>query len=661
MLRASDAPHRGTFAGATNIAPSGRGILRQDLPQLAVVRIAGRSIATRDDQPANPMPRGIMCAGRRIAHGGHAARWLRRAICSRTWFWGALLAVIAGCGGSGGHWYDGCSPAPSISSTPDTVAYVGKPYVYGITAFHLCDALIPFPCANVDAIRVPAGATFSDTQAPYILWTPSLSQANTYAAFEIATKTDACGGRATQSWTVYVVPDTTPPSVNSVSPRSGTTNVAINSSITAIFSEPIDPQSVTSTSFTVTGPAGVIPGSVAVNGSSATFIPAADLPTSSSISTTLTSAIKDLSGNALTSTYAWTFTSAAAPATPPPGWTWNVFGGSDIYWTSIALDSSDHVYIAYQSAFGLGRYATGRVLVLTNASGSWNSVFEEEIAPDWYAYSATASVSLLINVDASAHVAYLDYSNRQLKHATNKSGSWVSEIVDSNVLPKTLWMAHDGASHLHLIYNGKLGAVTATYATNASSVWVNQSIGSDAAEYATSPAIAVDPYGNTHVAYYDAATAELKHVTNASGAWVTEVADNQGDVGRYVSIASDTSGSMHLSYYDASNGALKYATNATGLWVTEIVDNVGDVGVGTAIALDASDHVHIGYTDATNHALKYATNATGAWQTLIVDGASYVGGIVASNNGYPSIAVDSTDKVHISYRGDGRLKYATNR
>jgi hypothetical protein len=578
---------------------------------------------------------------------------------AKAWFLSALLALLSACGGGEGGIFDSCTPPPSISSTPQSTATVGQEYVYGIHAIHLCGGIIPFPCRNVDALRLPAGATFSDTQAPYILWTPSPSQANSNAAFEIATKPDSCGDRVTQSWTVYVTADTTPPALASKYP-SAQTDVPLTTSIGITFSEPIDANSIDLNSFIVTGPAGPIPGSIATyTPATATFHPTADLPASSSISITLTTAIKDLSGNALTSNYTWTFTTAAIPPAPPPGWTWATVVstiGVAIRWTSLALDSSDHVYIASQDEQPLtATQQRGSILLSTNVSGSWLTTTIDSVAPTVY-----SSISSLVNTDATVHIGYYDFTRHQLKHATNESGSWLSEIVDPNALNvTTVLMTHDVGSHIHLIYNPD-GAVA--YATNATGAWAAQPIGSINAIYgdATTAAIAIDPPGNIHVAYYDSAAAALKHVTNTSGTWETETVDSQGDVGLHVSIASDSSGNMHISYYDASNGHLKYATNSSGAWVSQTVDGVGDVGLGTGVALDSLGHAHISYTDATTHALRYATNASGPWRTLIVDDTNHVGSF-HGNNGYTSIAIDSTDKVHISYVANSHLRYATNK
>jgi len=92
-------------------------------------------------------------------------------------------------------------------------------------------------------------------------------------------------------------------------------------------------------------------------------------------------------------------------------------------------------------------------------------------------------------------------------------------------------------------------------------------------------------------------------------------------------------------------------------WQYETVDNSPNVGKYASIAIDSSNKVHISYQDVLNSDLKYATNVSGSWE---IDTVDWVG-----NFGYfTSIAVDSNNRVHISYGyksyGGGGHKYATN-
>ncbi|MBI5409459.1 MAG: putative metal-binding motif-containing protein [Nitrospirae bacterium] len=98
-------------------------------------------------------------------------------------------------------------------------------------------------------------------------------------------------------------------------------------------------------------------------------------------------------------------------------------------------------------------------------------------------------------------------------------------------------------------------------------------------------------------------------------------------------------------------------TGGSGGWNFECVDRDAR---GSSIAIDSNNKVHISYYDSTNGGLKYATNASGAWIAYALDSTKrYVGR-------YASIAIDSNDRVHISYSssdyslGRGDLKYATN-
>jgi hypothetical protein len=108
------------------------------------------------------------------------------------------------------------------------------------------------------------------------------------------------------------VPDTVAPTVNSTNPVAGATGVAV---ITATFSEAMMSSSVSTASFAVSGP-GVTPviGVVTYNASThmATFTPTSALATSTGFTATVTTGVKDVSGNSLSNDKVWTFTSSAA-------------------------------------------------------------------------------------------------------------------------------------------------------------------------------------------------------------------------------------------------------------------------------------------------------------------------------------------------------------
>ncbi len=114
--------------------------------------------------------------------------------------------------------------------------------------------------------------------------------------------------------------NTTPPTVLATSPAGNSTSEGVVSSISATFSEALDPTTVNTSTMSVTTSAGLpVNGTVSYNTSShiATFTPSINLPASSTFTASLAGGatdprIKDTSGNALAGTYTWTFTTSAA-------------------------------------------------------------------------------------------------------------------------------------------------------------------------------------------------------------------------------------------------------------------------------------------------------------------------------------------------------------
>ncbi|HLG18183.1 MAG TPA: Ig-like domain-containing protein [Bdellovibrionota bacterium] len=95
-------------------------------------------------------------------------------------------------------------------------------------------------------------------------------------------------------------PDQTPPTVVSISPPDGAFGIAPATAITVTFSEPIDPASVTTSSFSLSESGQSVPGTVQYNTGGATFTPARRLALLSRVTVSLGSSIRDLAGNGLT-------------------------------------------------------------------------------------------------------------------------------------------------------------------------------------------------------------------------------------------------------------------------------------------------------------------------------------------------------------------------
>ncbi len=195
----------------------------------------------------------------------------------------------------------------------------------------------------------PGATVVSGTVAPVgtsATFTPATTLANsTLYTATIKTGVKDLAGNALASdyvftFTTGAVADTTKPTVKVTSPTNTAVAVPINRKVTVGFSEVMDPLSITTASFTLTGP-GVTPvtGTVAPVGTSAVFTPASNLANSTLYTGTITTGAKDLAGNAMASNFVFTFTTGALADVAPP--TVTLVNPADLA-TNVAINSAVH-------------------------------------------------------------------------------------------------------------------------------------------------------------------------------------------------------------------------------------------------------------------------------------------------------------------------------
>ncbi len=149
----------------------------------------------------------------------------------------------------------------------------------------------------------------------------SLEYNTTYVATISAAK-DAAGNDLTTpfswSFTTVAAPDTTPPTVSSHIPSFGAIDVSADSVISITFSEPMNPATIIATNITVSG--GVTASSITYNGVTAVFTPSGNLANNTNYTVTVTTGVKDVDSNPMTTEYKFNFTTAnvVVPDTTPP-------------------------------------------------------------------------------------------------------------------------------------------------------------------------------------------------------------------------------------------------------------------------------------------------------------------------------------------------------
>lgn len=189
-------------------------------------------------------------------------------------------------------------------------------------------------------VSVTGGTTSHSTRMPNdgnqvagykpLMWLMALLMAALVAGCGDGSLSPILGGGGTVAGTGAIA-DTTRPRVTATIPANAASGVPANTKITAIFTEPMDPTTINSATFTlaqsgvpVTGAAGS-PG-YTIGSRTLDFKPAANLTVGLVYTATITTGAKDVAGNALAgnqaalpaaSNYVWTFTAGAADLTKP--------------------------------------------------------------------------------------------------------------------------------------------------------------------------------------------------------------------------------------------------------------------------------------------------------------------------------------------------------
>ena len=145
---------------------------------------------------------------------------------------------------------------------------------------------------------------------------------------------------------VAPVADVTAPTVRSAAPFNGAIGVALNSTIVANFSEAMAAASINPTTFTLKQGATAVSGAVSFAGQTASFVPTLNLAPMTSYTATITTGARDLAGNPLATSMAWSFTTASAIVAVPPSslgglGTFEILAGSTVTSTGASTVTGD--------------------------------------------------------------------------------------------------------------------------------------------------------------------------------------------------------------------------------------------------------------------------------------------------------------------------------
>ena len=222
---------------------------------------------------------------------------------------------------------NGCNPPPTVLSVTPPHASVGVCSNSAVTATFS----EPMNVASINSSTFTvspglSGTITHDVSDTVFTLTPStpLAISTVYTATITTGARDLFGNALASnfvwSFTTAANGCNPPPNVLSITPPNGSIGLCPNTIVTAIFSEAMNPSSIDSTTFTLTGPgSSPVAGQVTYDALSDTaiFTPSSGLPLTTVYIATITTGAQDMFGNSLASNFVWTFSTGANPCQPP--------------------------------------------------------------------------------------------------------------------------------------------------------------------------------------------------------------------------------------------------------------------------------------------------------------------------------------------------------
>jgi len=348
--------------------------------------------------------------------------------------------------------------------------------------------------------------------------------------------------------------------------------------------------------------------------------------------------------------------------------------------TTIAVDPNDDVNIFHFDY--LTNYLLGTSFDRVTQQSVTSAAFSEGSMPSSHACDA------VIDSSAARHVLLTGGDYGSLSHWTDGSGLWQSSRVNPDrscgyslaLSPLgTAYAAYYSVVRKTDSWPFMPGLPSITYEWNEAhdfqisslpgSLWLCQTtaLTAGAAEQVRSDICVDAASGKVHCVYiggvctgYSNYNSNLSYLNNVTGSWENDIIDpnvsGASDKGSgFISMSVDSGGNPHVVYM--WDDELKYACKQGGVWTYETLTSNAVKNVKRCmIEVDSSDSIYICYYDVVAQAVMLAQGSVGAWShEAVVDSCGNKGG-------YPSMALDSVGKVHISYyQGtDKTIHYVTN-
>jgi len=207
-------------------------------------------------------------------------------------------------------------PTPTVSSTTPGASAVGVERKALVTAsFSAAMSPTTITASTFTVMKgttaVPGTVTYSGTTATF---TPtSMLDASTVYTATISSSVKSSSGAALGTDMVWSFTTVGLPVAGTSDPLDNATAVSLSKVVAITFSGPMDPLTITSSTFMLKQGTTAVVGTVAYSGTTATFTPTSALAANTVYTATVTTGAKNVAGDAIAANKVWSFTTLVLP------------------------------------------------------------------------------------------------------------------------------------------------------------------------------------------------------------------------------------------------------------------------------------------------------------------------------------------------------------
>lgn len=296
---------------------------------------------------------------------------------------------------------------------------------------------------------------------------------------------------------------------------------------------------------------------------------------------------------------------------------------------AIAIDGNGVTHIAYCNE-------TSRKLYYANDK---TGEFVSAVVDD----ATGSNPSMAVTSDGKVYIAYYDQAGKHLKYATDSTGTWVITTLDSSSGVGERNAIAIYGSNIGILYTADIGSgnVSLKFASMPS-LEITTVDSSGKVDIASEMSMVSDSAGVLYASYYR--SQNLYYLTRSGSAWAAPaLVDDSALFGSDTTITKAADGRVFIAYHAfGSNNGIWLATLVQGTWSKQpVISKTLGAGAQNSVTVDITGQPQVVYGGTSDFELLYSAWDSGVWGYTTLYGNDIAGDI--------SSAIDPVGRVHVLY------------